>query len=93
MKIEIGTGTATGKELFKVVWRGWFIGTTAIFMPILLLAAITKILPNSDSSSYEVVLGILMVPLIAAMQGMLAGGLVLLGLKLRPVKEQSMGSE
>ena len=67
--------------LFKLVWRGWFVGVTVLFVPLLLVAVII-----SPETPPEMKYGILMVPFIAAAQGALVGGLVLLGVTIWPIK-------
>lgn len=67
-------------EIFKLVWRGWFIGATALLVPAFLIVALVNDLPG------EFFLVPLLVPLISAMQGVLVGGLVVLGLTIWPAK-------
>ena len=89
MKVQIGTGSASGEDVFKLVWRGWFFGVLVIFFPILALAALASLAGGSRNVGMEPILAVLLVPVIAAMQGVMAGGLVLLGLKVRPPKEDT----
>jgi len=89
MKIIIGSKEATGNEIFSIIWRGWFIGVTVIFMPISLIAGVAALLSRSQENSFEILAGVVMVPIIAAMQGIIISGIILLGLKLWPPKKSS----
>jgi len=82
--IRIGDATATGNELFKVVWRGWLYGVVVLFLPLFLVSALGM---GFGAGKWEGLLSVLMLPLIAALQGVFAGWLVLLGLKVRPPTE------
>lgn len=86
MKIELGSATATGNEIFKVVWRGWFYGVLVIFLPFMVVAALVI---GFGAGKWEALLYPIMVPLVAGLQGVFAGWLVLLGLKVRPPKGTS----
>ena len=86
MNIKIGDATVTGNDIFKLVWRGWFYGVLVIFLPFFAIAALVSLFGDGK---WEIVLSVLLVPLIAAGQGVFAGGLVLLGLKVRPPAESS----
>jgi hypothetical protein len=81
VKIKLGNGTLTGNEIFKVVWRGWFYGVLVIFLPFFAVAALVI---GFGTGKWEALLYPVMVPIIAAVQGAIAGWLVLLGLKVRP---------
>ncbi|MGB5628647.1 MAG: hypothetical protein WBM57_04720 [Woeseiaceae bacterium] len=87
MKIKLGNATATGNEIFKVVWRGWFYGVLVIFLPFFTVAAL---IIGFGAGKWEALLYPIMVPLIAAVQGAIAGWLVLLGLKVRPPTNTSL---
>jgi len=63
--------------VFKWVWRGWFVGVSVIFTPIFLL--ITFFHPDMP---YKSAFMIPLVPVIAALQGLIVGGIVIAGLKL-----------
>lgn len=71
--------------LFKHVWRGWFVGVSVIFTPIFLLAALF-----SPDTPPQMAIGALMVPVIAALQGVMFGGLVVLGVSIWPLKESKL---
>jgi hypothetical protein len=68
--------------VFKFVLRGWFLGVSVIFTPVLMLVSIF----NPDVPK-EMAFAIPLVPAIAAMQGIMVGGIVVLGLKLWQPKE------
>ena len=70
--------------MFKAVWKGWSVGVTALFTPLLILAALFS--PEPPPNIWLV---IPMVPFIACFQGALIGALVCLGLKIWPIKEAS----
>lgn len=87
MNIEIGTTTASGSEVFRLVWRGWFYGVLVIFLPFFVVAALVV---GFGAGKWEALLYPVMVPLVAGLQGVVAGWLVLLGLKLRPPNGTSL---
>jgi hypothetical protein len=87
VNIKLGNTTATGNEIFKVVWRGWFYGVLVIFLPFFAVAALVI---GFGSGKWEALLYPVMVPLIAGLQGVIAGWLVLLGLKVRPPKDTNL---
>ncbi len=66
-------------ELFRVVWTGWFYGVVAMFLPF--AAAVTVLVAFSrPAEAGQGLLAVILVPLIAAGQGVIVGGIVLLGL-------------
>jgi hypothetical protein len=67
-------------QVFKLVWRGWFVGVSAIATP---LFAILALLPDAPPVPLFFVP---IVPLVAALQGLLVGALVLIGLTIWPSK-------
>ena len=69
------------KSIFKMIWRGWFVGATIILTPMILLALI--ITPQLPMGAF---LAVLLVPIVAAFQGVIFGGIVVLGLSLWPIK-------
>ncbi|GJM05204.1 MAG: hypothetical protein DHS20C09_11950 [marine bacterium B5-7] len=71
-------------KVFKLVWRGWFVGVSAIFTPLFILGLLVE-------PSFEAVplYGVILVPVIAAFQGVMAGGLVCLGLAIWPQRTES----
>ena len=71
-------------SIFKFVWRGWFVGVTAVFLPLFALAALLN-----QEAVENMVYGIPLIPVIAAFQGVIVGGLVVLGLKIWRPKELS----
>ena len=70
-------------ELFKQVWRGWFVGVSVLITPLALLAALL-----APETPPQMVFGVLMIPVIAAAQGIIVGGLVLLGLTIWPFERR-----
>ncbi|ERS10719.1 hypothetical protein RYH70_01585 [Alloalcanivorax xenomutans] len=67
--------------LFKSIWRGWFVGMTVTFVPFILLWTFVRL-----EASLHTVLMVFMVPVVAALQGVFVGGLVLLGLTIWPME-------
>ncbi len=85
MKIQLESGILNGTDVFRFVWRGWFFGVMAIFLPLLLVLGILIVLPGyTKQSPAEYFLALFLIPLIAACQGVVAGALVLFGLYVRP---------
>ena len=70
-------------ELFKQVWRGWFVGVSVLITPLALLAALL-----APETPPQMVFVVLMIPVIAAAQGIIVGGLVLLGLTIWPFERR-----
>jgi hypothetical protein len=68
-------------QLFKLIWRGWFVAGTVLFSPILLVLSLTGDRPR------ELLIAVFMAPLIFALQGLLFGALVLLGLRIWPPRD------
>ena len=85
MDIYINKNKITGMSLFKIIWRGWVVGLSAIFIPVFILAGFSAN-PELFKSSPSPFLFALLVPLIAAFQGVIFAGIILLGLKLFPLK-------
>ena len=86
MEVSIISGKIRGSELFRLVWRGYFIAATAIMLPLSILAAVINLSLGGEQVGWQVVLIPLFVPFIIAFQGIIVGGLVLLGLLIRPPK-------
>ncbi|WP_153067377.1 hypothetical protein [Steroidobacter cummioxidans] len=83
MKIQLESGVLSGTDVFRLVWRGWFFGVMAIFLPLFLAFGILIVLPGyTKQSPAEYFLSLFLLPLIAAGQG--AGAFVLFGLRVRP---------
>ena len=68
--------------MFKKVWKGWTVGVSAVFTPILFLVALIQ--PDAPKS---MLLAVPLVPVIAAGQGVLIGGIVCIGLKILSLKK------
>ncbi|MEM7430384.1 MAG: hypothetical protein AAF351_00465 [Pseudomonadota bacterium] len=83
MSIPTSSGQIASSELFKLVWRGWFIGVLVIMGPLFALGALISAFGYGE---WELLIGLILVPLIAAGQGVVAGVLVLFGLKVSPPK-------
>ena len=75
-------------NIFGLVWRGWFAGLLVIFLPFWLLGTVACLVTGNWDQLVQLLLGLVMLPLIAAGQGVMAGGLILLGLKVWPPKAQ-----
>ena len=75
----------TRPSMFGLVWRGWFAGLLVIMLPLWLLATIAALV-TGERGAVQMLGGIVLLPLIAAGQGVLVGGLVVLGLKVWPRK-------
>ena len=67
--------------LFKLVWRGWFVGASILFIPLFLLLVLFG--PEIPKES---LLAIPLIPIITAVQGVFVGILVLLGVSIWPLK-------
>jgi hypothetical protein len=78
----------SGESVFGLVWRGWFAGVMVIFLPIAIIAILITALRGAWNETLQMSLGLIAVPVIAAGQGLIAGGLVALGLTVWPKKKQ-----
>lgn len=65
-------------KLFTLIWRGWCVGISVLFTPLFLLA----VLFSTGVPKYL----LLAIPLIAALQGAMLAAIVILGLKIWPLK-------
>jgi hypothetical protein len=72
--------------VFGLVWRGWFAGLLTIFLPVWIFAMLTFALTGRWEEMLPALGGLAMMPAIAAIQGLIAGGLVSLGLRVWPPK-------
>ena len=70
--------------MFKTVWKGWSVGVTVLFTPLLILIALFS--PQVPANIW---IAIPLVPVIACLQGIMVGGLVCLGLKIWPMTQAS----
>jgi len=68
--------------MFKAVCRGWFVGVSVLFTPMLVLIALF-----SPEAPPNIWFAIPLVPVIAGVQGVLVGALVCLGLKIWPINK------
>ncbi len=70
--------------MFKQIWKGWTIGVSIIFIPFLILSALLQAdVPKS------MIFAIPLVPVIAALQGVLIAAVICLGLKVLSFRNQS----
>lgn len=92
MKIPYSAGDIRRSELFRMIWKGWFLGVFVIFIPLFSVIAISALLGGDadiettlfSTNVENSIVGIIMMPflvaLIAAIQGIFVGLLVALGL-------------
>ena len=75
-------------EVFHIVWTGYTCGASAIFFPVLSLISLVAIIVSAiraDSSTLQLfatLIAPLLAPIIAALQALIIGGIVALGLHL-----------
>jgi hypothetical protein len=86
MNFKIRDKQFSAGELFRLIWRGWFVGTTVTFIPILLVIDLVA-RPGLDLSQY--LLFIVAFPIMNAMNGAIVAGQILLGLFLVPPRKTS----
>lgn len=82
--LELG---ALRSGLFRLVWRGWFAGVLVIFIPIWLLALIVLALQGNWRALVPAAGLLILMPVIAAVQGVMFSGLVWLGLTVWPPRQ------
>ena len=84
MEIPLENGTISGREIFRLVWRGYFFFVLAVMTPfsILLLPIIYFLGPQGASPS--MIMLPVMFPLVGALQGVIFGVIILTGLIIRP---------
>ena len=68
-------------QLFKTVWKGFFVGGSLVFTPLFLVMMMTY--PVIKPTSYFAVLA---VPLVIGIQGLIVACTVVLGVSIWPVK-------
>ncbi|WP_299948035.1 hypothetical protein [uncultured Microbulbifer sp.] len=68
--------------MFKQIWKGWTKAVSVIFTPLFLIVALVQ--PDAPEN---MLLGVPLVPVIAAGQGILIGAMVCLGLKILSFKK------
>ena len=78
-------------ELFRLVWRGWFAAVLVLSVPILLLVLIVLAAQGSWDEVVQGAIAIVLMPIIAAMQGLMVSGLVWLGLLVWPPNRVQQG--
>ena len=87
MRVKILNDEVSGYSMFKLVWRGYFWGALTIFLPMLLFTVPLGLAAGFQGENLEVLLAVLVIPLILWLQGIIFGGIVSLGLVVRPPKE------
>ena len=73
-------------SLFRLVWRGWFVSVTVIFVPLYLVSHLIGIGGGDSVSGVSSLVIVVLIPIIAALQGVVVGALVVLGNKIKPIK-------
>jgi len=64
------------------VMKGWFFGTLSICTPFLLLMLVSMLFVEFDTGMREMVLGLIFVPMILFVQGIIIGVVVSFGLRI-----------
>ena len=68
--------------MFKQILKGWTIGVSIIFTPLLLIVALVQ-----TDAPKNMIFAVPIVPVIAAFQGVLIGAIICLGLKVLSFKK------
>jgi len=68
--------------MFKQIWKGWTIGISIIFIPLFLIASLVQ-----TDAPENMIFTVLLVPFIAAFQGVIIGAIICLGLKVLSFKK------
>lgn len=68
--------------MFTLIWKGWTTGVSVVFTPLFLIVALIQ-----PGTLENMLFAIPLIPVIAAGQGVLIGGLVCLGLKVLSFKK------
>jgi len=86
MEIPLENGTISGREIFRLVWRGYFFFVLAVLTPfsILALSFIYFVGPQPQGSLAGMIMLPVMFPLVGALQGVIFGVFILTGLVIRP---------
>lgn len=86
MQLPIRDGFISGSELFRLIWRGYFIAISSIFLVTLLVFGTAAMYSGAEPGMKlsEFALGLVLVPVIAAGQGLIIGGVVLFGHFVKP---------
>lgn len=70
---------------WMVIVKGWFFGGMAFLLPIFIIAGIFSRIVQADIILQDVLLGVLILPVILAGQGLLISLIVMLGLKVTDI--------
>jgi len=86
MQLPVRDGFISGGELFRLIWRGYFIAVTGIFLVAFLVFGTAAMYSGAEPGMKlsEFALGLLLVPVIAAGQGLIIGSVVLFGHFVKP---------
>lgn len=86
MQLPVRDGFISGSDLFRLIWRGYFIAITSIFLFALLVFGTVAMYSGAEPGMKlsEFALGLLLVPVIAAGQALIIGGVVLFGHFVKP---------
>jgi len=84
MNFKIGNKQLSAGELFRLIWRGWFVGATVTFIPIFFVIDLVA-RPGFSLSQYLLLLALL--PIMNAINGAIFGGQIILGLFLVPPRK------
>ena len=88
MKLVLQSGSLSGSDLFNLIWRGWFVGVTAMCLPLAVVVGLKLVISGeSDQVPDQYLLAPVLIPVIAAGQGVIVGALVLFGLFVRPPRK------
>lgn len=83
MKLRAVDGCIAPGQLFKLIVTGYAIGVMALFSPIYILLSIFALLGSATGvDPWPILLGPVILPVVAVLQGLMIGGLVVLGLKI-----------
>ena len=97
MQVTLGDSKVRGSDLFAVIWHGYFVGAALIVFPLTIIIVIGNLFVMRSEFQWPMVFAPVMGVGIAALQGVIVGGLVLLGLRIYPPKSpdvsETNGSE
>ena len=86
MQVTLGGAKVRGGDLFSLIWRGYFVGATLIILPLTIIILIGNLFAMGSEFQWPMIFAPVMGVGIAALQGVIVGGLVLLGLRIYPPK-------
>ena len=93
MKITVGNCELLGNELFYIIWKGFFIGASAIFFPISILITLLHIIYSNNFIEFQAIIFPFFLLVIIMFQSAVVAGLVLLGLRIHPPKKVKVINE